>query len=220
MISFLVMLTLAALCVVRAITILTTSTITCSFGALPQSIAAVGNNSVSSNPTTLVQAAKSGTLTTRTDNTTGTLTMAPGHGFSTGNTISLFFAGGSQTNVTLGTVSGNSVPFSGGSGTNLPAATTPITAMLPVSETFNLVGNNATGLVAFLVAQPGDGNAAIEFLSSGPAVVLTETVSGPNPTYSWNGTTTNPLAGVTVATVRFSHGQTGARQMGAQSVFN
>lgn len=219
MTSAAIMLALAAWCLIRAaFTITTVGSVTGNAGALNYTTTATGNNSVDSNPS--VPAAKSGTLTTRTDNTTGTLTMAPGHGFNTGNTISLFFAGGSQTNVTLGTVSGNSVPFSGGTGTALPPATTAITAMIPTSEVFNLVGNNATGALAFTVPQQGDGNACVEFLSSGPAVLLTETLSPAVPTWRWDGTTTNPLAGVTVATVRFSHGQTGPRVMGAQCVFN
>ena len=61
-----------------------------------------------------VQPAKTGTLSTRTSTTVGTLTMAGGHGITTGVLIDLFWSGGSRARVTVGSVSGNSVPISGG----------------------------------------------------------------------------------------------------------
>jgi len=69
-----------------------------------------------------------GTLTTRTDDDTGTLTLSTGHGVMTGNTVDVFWNDGanSRTGMTAGTVSGNSVPIDGGSGDVLPAATTAV----------------------------------------------------------------------------------------------
>jgi hypothetical protein len=67
-----------------------------------------------------------GTLTTRTDNNTGTITLAGGHGIVTGDKVDIYFADGVQYNVTVGTVSGNSMPFDLGIGTNLPIATTAV----------------------------------------------------------------------------------------------
>src|SRR4051812_13463763 len=69
-------------------------------------------------------AAKTGTLTTRTSNTVGTLTMTAGHGITTAALQDIYWDGGSRRNVTVGTVATNSVPFSGGIGDNLPAAAT------------------------------------------------------------------------------------------------
>ncbi|MBK9128182.1 MAG: hypothetical protein IPM13_10320 [Phycisphaerales bacterium] len=69
---------------------------------------------------------KRGTLTTRTSDTAGTLTMESGHGIATGNTIHVYWDGGKRIGVTVGTVSGTSVPISGGSGDNLPDASTPM----------------------------------------------------------------------------------------------
>src|SRR4051794_23760974 len=79
-------------------------------------------------------AAKTGQLTTHTDNTTGTLTMAGGHGITTGARLDVYWTGGSRRGVTVGTVATNSVPFSGGAGDNLPLVNTNVTAMVPVSE--------------------------------------------------------------------------------------
>lgn len=73
-------------------------------------------------------AGKAGQLTTRTDANTGTLTMGGGHGITTGAIIDIYWSGGVQYNVTVGTVSGNSVPFDAGVGDNLPTNLTNVVA--------------------------------------------------------------------------------------------
>jgi hypothetical protein len=87
-------------------------------------------------------AAKTGTLTTRTDNTAGTLTMSAGHGLTTGQIIDLYWTGGVRYGVTVGTVSTNSVPISSGSGDNLPTAATAITAVVQTSINLLIDGDN------------------------------------------------------------------------------
>lgn len=77
---------------------------------------------------------KSGSLTTRTDDDTGTLTMAGGHGITTGQSLILLWEGGSRT-VNAGTVAGNSVPIDGGVGTILPDAATAVSAVLSAGIT-------------------------------------------------------------------------------------
>ena len=114
-----------------------------SFSMAPNSATIGGNEQV---PPTSIAAAKTGTLSTRTNDTSGTLTMTTGHGFTTGQKdISIFWSGGSRRNVLVGTVATNSVPFSGGTGDNLPLATTAITAMAPTVNT-SISGNMATAI--------------------------------------------------------------------------
>lgn len=72
-------------------------------------------------------AAKAGTLSTRTNDTDGTLTLGAAHGVATSDVIDLYWDGGRRYGVTVGTVSGTSVPISGGTGDNLPAQDTAIT---------------------------------------------------------------------------------------------
>jgi len=74
-----------------------------------------------------LHAAKTGTLSTRTDANTGVITGQSGHGILTGDKIDIYWAGGVQYNVTVGTVSGVSIPIDLGIGDNLPIATTPVT---------------------------------------------------------------------------------------------
>ena len=73
-------------------------------------------------------AAKSGALTTRTGDSAGTMTLESGHGIQTGDVIEVYWEGGMRYRVTVGTVSGTSVPFSAGSGDALPAQGTSVTA--------------------------------------------------------------------------------------------
>ena len=87
-------------------------------------------------------AAKTGTLTTRTDNTDGELTMAASHGITTGQRLNIFWTGGARFNVLVGTVATNVVPISGGSGDNLPSATTAITAQVPTTANVLIDGDN------------------------------------------------------------------------------
>jgi len=94
--------------------------------------------------------AKVGTLTTRTDDNTGTLTMAASHGITTGQIVDIYWAGGVQYKVTVGTVSTNSVPIDLGSGDDLPAADTAITAVVHKSINLVIDGDNAK-LIAVVV---------------------------------------------------------------------
>jgi len=87
-------------------------------------------------------AAKPGTLSTRTNNTDGTLTMEAGHGFTTAAVIDLYWAGGVRYGVVVGTVATNSVPISGGAGDNLPAQATAITAVLESQANIFIDGDN------------------------------------------------------------------------------
>lgn len=78
-----------------------------------------------------VPAGKAGTLTTRTDNETGTLTLEANHGITTGSTIDLYWDGGARYTITVGTVSGTSVPIgadNSGEGDNLPTQDTEVVA--------------------------------------------------------------------------------------------
>lgn len=94
--------------------------------------------------------AKSGTLSTRTDDNTGTLTMAGGHGFTDGQIIDVYWSGGVQRNVVIGTVATNSVPIDSGVGDNLPIATTAITAVVQKSINLAIDGDNTKILAVVL----------------------------------------------------------------------
>lgn len=161
-----------------------------------------------------VPAAKAGTLTTRTDDNTGVLTMSAGHGFTDAVVIDLFWDGGSRRGLTVGTVATNSVPIDGGSGDVLPADETVITAMVPVERDLAFVG---TDVVAVGVYCPVSG--WVTFLDGSDAVVHGFQIlpaGGTSRMWAEGGAGDNPLDGATIAKVLFSHADsTQARTMKA-----
>ncbi len=73
-----------------------------------------------------VPAAKTGTLTTRTDANTGVVTAQAGHGFITGDVIDVYWAAGAHFSMAA-TVSGNAITLDAGDGDDLPSTTTAVT---------------------------------------------------------------------------------------------
>lgn len=82
-----------------------------------------------------------GTLTTRTDDNTGTVTLAGGHGIATGNSVDIYWSGGVQYDVTVGTVATNSMPFDLGIGDNLPSTSTAVVVCKRVTINVSLDGD-------------------------------------------------------------------------------
>ncbi len=150
-----------------------------------------------------VAAAKSGSLTTRTDTNTGTLTMESGHGITTGVRLDLYWDGGRRYTVLVGTVSGTSVPIDLGGGDDLPAVSTEVTAMVPTEEALVVTGDNVTS-----IAGGCDTTGTIVFCDNSYVVLhAIELESGTTPSYVWNSADggTNPLAGDSVTKVLLSH---------------
>lgn len=151
-------------------------------------------------------AAATGVLTVRTSNTVGTLTMTTGAGgLSTACVFDLYWAGGSRRGVIAGTVAGSSVPITGGTGDNLPIATTAITAQIPTSFPLAVVGNNLQALAMI-------GGAGAFTMFSIQSVAPAELFAVPNlPTgfgYDWltGCGVANPLLAVTADHVLISNG--------------
>jgi hypothetical protein len=188
------------------------------------------DNPVGSEPVALIPArAKAGTLTTRTDANTGTLTMAGGHGITDGLKVDLMWTNADGTkgfryNMTVGTVATNSVPIDLGGGDSLPVTTTAIIVIpTPTEEVFVIVGDNMVALELWSEVE-----AVVSFIDGSAAGLAGFHLKPPTSgneggTYHWwtgNGVT-NPLAGVTTAKVRFSHVDgTTARGMSAYGFFN
>lgn len=147
-------------------------------------------------------AAKTGTLTTRTDNTTGTLTMTAGHGIITGDRIDIYWTGGSRRGVTVGTVATNSVPFSLGAGDNLPIVSTPVTVMVQNSEVVAITGANVVAIAFYC-----DGKATVQFTTAGDVEIFGTTVAAGGSYYWTLGTgVTNPVTGQTIGKIKMTHG--------------
>lgn len=157
-----------------------------------------------------VPAAKPATLTTRTDNDTGTLTLATGHGFVNGDVVDLYWAAGKRRGMTVGSATGTTLVADGGSGDNLPTAATALTVCKRVTKTISFVGDDLLLLLAH-----GEAKGTIVFASGADAELLVVNIPDTNRMISWYSGSgiTNPLAGVTVAKVVLSHANTGAKVM-------
>jgi hypothetical protein len=168
-----------------------------------------------------VAAAKIGSLTTRTDDNTGTLTMNASHGITTGVSLDVYWTGGRRLGMTVGTVATNSVPIDGGSGDNLPTAATAITAMIPINEALVIDGDDVSGIEMYC-----DAAGTISLIDDAAAVALSKQIGGTTAqdqrSYVWMAARdpVNPIAGDTLAYVRFSHGDSSkTATMRAQLVY-
>jgi len=150
---------------------------------------------------TLTNAA-AGTLTTRTDNTNGTLTMGANHGITNGAIITIFGATSVSYLATVGTVSGNSVPFVTAAGDVLPTANSAVTVGIVEDLDVDFDGDNLE-----LLAAMSDRRGHIVFEDAGNTVVAAAELTASEPyMYVANMTASNPLTGNAIDQVRIANG--------------
>lgn len=197
---------------------ITTSAVLNGTDRYPSILELTGNSLERSTPE--IGPAKVGQLTTRTDANTGVLTMVSGHGFATSDKIDVFWTGGSRRNMTA-TVATNAVTVDGGSGDDLPANLTAITAMKPTDVPMVIDGDE---LLFLGINCPRAGYAVFLDDAGSPAEIAAATFTlAANDGYVWgNGNgVTNPLAGEVTSAIRVSHGDsTAAREVKVAAVFN
>lgn len=162
-----------------------------------------------------IPAATAGTLTTRTSDTAGIITVTS-HSFSVNDIIDIYWSDGSCRTATISAEDTTTLTFSGALGTVLPAQDDAVTCNEQVVLPFNLVGADCTALVVF-TAQKGT---IILKDAGGEELVLNLATGG--TVYAWwtgNGVT-NPITGDTIITVTFSHDYitaAAAMRIGAQT---
>jgi hypothetical protein len=151
----------------------------------------------------VLTAGKPGELTTRSTDTTGTLTLETGHGITTAQVVDLYWAGGMRYGVIVGTVSSNSVPISAGAGDVLPSASTEVVVGPRVNAAdLGMDGDNIQVIVIGATKR-----IAIDFLDDGGLVLLHVEVAA-GESYQWFAGCgfTNPLAGEAVVDAKASCG--------------
>lgn len=160
-------------------------------------------------------AAKVGTLTTRTDDNTGELTMNSGHGFVTGDRLDVYWTDsttgqpGCRRGMTAGTVATNVVPIDGGDGDVLPAAASAVRVMKPEEVSLPLTGDDVQGIFGYGQSVYGS---SVVYATSGDVLIYGFTIKTPGGGDVWyNGSgVTNPMDAQTVAKVFLSHGDAGS----------
>lgn len=139
------------------------------------------------------------TLSTRTDNNTGILTMDDAeHVIATSDKVDLYWTNddgtlGTRRGMTVGTVSGVTVPIDLGAGDNLPAADTVINAAVVQVFTVSIAGDDVTALLA----TADFAECLIVLMSTGDTVEELVMHIKAGQAYDWLSTTdvTNPIAG-------------------------
>jgi hypothetical protein len=172
---------------------------------IPRTADAGGNRDVS------LPVGYSGTLSTRTDNNTGTVTLAGGHGISTGDKVDIYWATGVQYNVTVGTVSVNSMPFDLGVGDNLPIATTAVVVSKRTQINLDIDGD-ALSLLSIMQNFASNlitNNSHIDFQDVSSAVVAELDLGANSPlVYDIAGGGSNPFTGNPITKAFASNGST------------
>lgn len=147
--------------------------------------------------------AKTGSLTERTSDTDGELTMTDtDHGIKTGDKITIFWDGGIAYQATVGTVAAKVVPFTGAKGDNLPAKDTAITAGVIVVLDVDFDGDK---LKMFAAMSNRRGHVVFEDVSD-TVLSAAELVANEPYLYIDGVTATNPLAGTPVDEVHVANG--------------
>ncbi len=148
-----------------------------------------------------VTAAKPGTITALTDVDTATATLTAGHGVLTGDIVDVYWDAGSRVGVTVGTVVGDVVPLDGGTGDAFPAVATVVAVKVRQTEEAVIVGDNVDSIMFGGVSVP-----CTFTLLDGATPVLTVELAA-NTNYIWTSSLglDNPLAGMSVTDIAFSH---------------
>lgn len=129
-----------------------------------------------------IPVAWAGSLTTRTDANTGTITLDDAdHLITTSSVVDIYWDGGSRRGVNVGTVSTTSVPFDVGLGDDLPIADTDVQVCLVQAYSRDFDGDDVSSLVAsadstkatIVLKGTLTDDTALAFGTSSPAAALT-----------------------------------------------
>ena len=128
-----------------------------SIGSINQSKIRTGDDLIDLQVT--LPAGKSGTLTTRTDDDTGVVTVASGHGITASDTVDVYWSGGRRYGVDVTATAATTIDIDLGSGDNLPAASTAVVVVKQVVVNKAIDGDNVEiiGFLAELAASTGFG---------------------------------------------------------------
>lgn len=164
-----------------------------------------------------VYAGIAGSLTTRTDNDTGVVTVATGHGITTSHLVDLYTSAGVliRQDMTVTATTGTTISIDAGSGSNLPTVLDPVIVSRQVIVNANIDGD-AIQFAAVCLEIPGTqtskGRAIFEDAAADDIAELTLTANAPL-TYNVAGGQTNPFTGDPITGCRASNGNATAAKL-------
>lgn len=150
-----------------------------------------------------------GTLSTRTDNDTGVLTVATGHGVTTSNTVDVFWAGGRRYGVTVTATTATTISIDVGSGDNLPVVTTAI-VVAPQVQINATIDGDAASIIGLSLEYANPSSTAVghaDFQDVSNATVTQQNLVANSPK-SWDiaGGDTNAFTGNVIQRVMAANG--------------
>lgn len=152
----------------------------------------------------VLPAAKAGSLTTRTDNDTGVVTLSTGHSITTGMVVDVYWvdsSGDDQCRYNMdATVATNAVTVDGGAGANLPTATTAVTLCQRQIAVFAFTASIVQALLASSTRK-----ASIRCMATSSVVVAILNAAGEFYDWFYGRGVTTPL-GSDVTAVHLSNG--------------
>jgi hypothetical protein len=146
-----------------------------------------------------------GSLTTRTSDTAGTVTVTEGAGnFTDGDVVNIWWDGGVAYGATIGTQVGAAAPLTGFAGAVLPAADTAVVMTKQVAAVSNLDGDEAN-IVALQLSYAGEdvgygkGHINLQDASNNSIEAITLAGAVPYVYYLENaGGSSNPFTGAPI----------------------
>ncbi len=144
----------------------------------------------------ILPAAEAGTLSTRTTDTSGDLTIS-GTTLQIGDVIDIYWDGGRRYDVDVTNVVGDDVTFSGGAGDILPAATTAITAAAQVS-----IDTDFDGATLVAIGALANARGHLSFQEGGLTELSVDLTAKEAWFWADQSTAANPLAATVVGTVK------------------
>lgn len=154
-------------------------------------------------------AGKEGTLTTRTDDDTGIITLGAEHGVTTDDTVDVYWSGGLRQGMDVTATDGTTITVDVGAGDVLPAQDTAVVVGVQATVDLDVVGDNVQMLAVSL-----DKRGHTDFQQAGgTSIKAIEVAAG--EAYNWAADlgVTNPLASETVGKVMASCGEASAAKL-------
>lgn len=128
-----------------------------SLGSIARSVNRTGDSRIDAEIS--LPAGKAGTLTTRTDDNTGVVTVSSGHGITTSDTVDVYWSTGRRYGVDVTAQDSTTITIDLGSGDVLPSTSTAVVIVKQVAFNLALDGDNAkiVGFSYELAADTSDG---------------------------------------------------------------
>lgn len=153
--------------------------------------------------------ASSGTLSTRTDNDTGVLTVGSGHGITTSDLADVYWSGGARFGMTVSGSGSTTIGVDGGTGDNFPSEAAAITvdAQVQVNAAVNGDEVEILGMQMLRTTPNSTARGHASFQESDNTEIAEMEFSGSVPqVHDIAGGATNIFTGDPIAKVMISNG--------------